>query len=214
MRLKDIGAFFRELDRRIDAPVIVLVTGGAAAIIQGVKRATHDIDFELNLKKPGRGTISKWEKVQKAVEDTGRATGITPQYAEDIDRWSAIALPAKTSRSYLKLGKVDVRVLDPAPWAVGKLARCLASDVDDLRTVFKKVPSDPRKLARFWGKALGLSPASNSLGIFRRQVEWFFDTYARDIWDSSADSLELKKIFNRTAQQENQKKRRREIGRR
>jgi hypothetical protein len=199
VRARDIQQFFRELDRRIDVPVRVVITGGAAAILQGVKRATHDIDFELSIAKSRAASHARSEAVQKAVAETGRVTGITPQYAEDIDRWSAIRLPAKTSLPYMRIGKVDVRILAPGLWAVGKLARFLDSDVADLRTVLKGADTDARDMARLWGRALGQSPTSNALPLFRKQVESFFEIYATQVWGPATDVAELKELFNRTS---------------
>src|SRR5206468_1209422 len=99
------------------------------------KRVTFDIDFELMLLRPRRG--SEWEDVQKAFEAVSRATGITPQYSDDIDRWSSIALPSKASRLFEKIGKVEIRILDPALWSIGKLTRFLPTDVSDLVAVLK-----------------------------------------------------------------------------
>jgi len=199
MKVKEIYTFFTELDRRIPVAVKVLVTGGAAAILQGVRRATHDIDFEITLKKSELLGQGDWAPIQKAIDETGRATGIAPQYAEDIDRWSSIPLPDKESRPYIKLGKVEVRVLAPGPWSIGKLARFLSSDVDDLKTVFKQAGSDPQKLSRYWGKALGLSPASNAQALFKRQVESFIDQHARAVWGRKANPAALKALFNSSA---------------
>ena len=191
MKAKDIRRFFEELDRRLNAPVRVILTGGAAAVLQGVARVTYDIDFELDFKKAGANR----DTVQKAIQDAGQSTGITPHYAEDIDRWSAISLPAKRSRPFLKIGKVDVRLLDPGLWAIGKLARYLSSDIDDLRTVLKTAKNRPGSLAILWGKALGMSPTSSAQALFHRQVESFLDSYAREIWGPNTDPVELKRLF-------------------
>src|SRR5438094_115547 len=138
MKISDVQKFFMELDRRIKTPLRVVLTGGAAAVLQGVKRATHDIDFELTLKRPRRaGPAESWDAIEKAIEETGRVTGVVPQYAEDIDRWSAITLPSKNSTRYRQIGKVEVRILSPDLWAIGKLTRYLSSDIGDLRTVLK-----------------------------------------------------------------------------
>src|SRR6185295_19570140 len=104
----------------IDRPAQVLLTGAAAGILQGMKRATLDIDFEIRLKGGARKSDAgdQWEAVQKAIEDTARATGITPQYDEDIDKWSSIALPSKRCRLFRRFGKVEVRILDPVILAI------------------------------------------------------------------------------------------------
>lgn len=195
MKVRDIHGFFEDLDRRLDEPVQIVLTGGAAAILQGTSRATFDIDFELRLK---RG--KNWEHVQQAISETSIATGITAQYGEDIGQWSSIALPARESRLYRRFGKVEVRVLSPAIWAIGKLARYLSSDVEDLRIVLKARKTQPKAMARIWGTALGTSPASSSQATFRKQVENFFEQYAREVWGPRADAMELKRLFLESAQ--------------
>src|SRR5258706_13518253 len=110
MKIRDIERFFEELDRCIDSPVQIILTGGAAAILQGVQRTTYDIDFEIQLIKPGAEWVKKLELLQKAIAETGHATSITPQYEDDIDRWNTIPLPTKKSRRHALIGKVDVRI--------------------------------------------------------------------------------------------------------
>src|SRR5437762_3031656 len=143
MKAKDIERFFEELNRHLDAPVVVLLTGGAAGVLQGVGRATYDVDFEAHVKRS-----NEWEALQRAVEQTARQAGIAPEYAADIDRWSSFALPAKTSRLYRRFGKVEVRLLDPGLWAIGKLTRYLASDIHDLRKVLKSAKTHGPAMAR------------------------------------------------------------------
>jgi hypothetical protein len=195
MKTADIDRFFEDLSRRVDRRIRILLTGGAAAILQGVERATFDIDFEIALKE-----TADWHAIQKAIDDTGRATGITPQYAENIDLWSSIAMPAKKSRLYRRFGKVEVRILDPGLWAIGKLARFLSTDVQDLRIVLKGTKTKPKAMAKLWGTALGISPASSSQGTFRKQVESFLDQHAREIWGAQEDSETLKRLFVDAAQ--------------
>ena len=70
MKADDIHRFFEDLNLRLDHPVRILLTGGAAAILQGVDRATFDIDFEIALKMvAGKSTASldAWDAIQKAI---------------------------------------------------------------------------------------------------------------------------------------------------
>ena len=201
MKVSDIHSFFEDLDRRLAEGVQVVLTGGAAAILQGTSRATFDIDFELRLKRGGN-----WDRVQQAIAETSTATGITAQYGEDIDRWSSIAMPGRESRLYKRFGKVEVRLLNPSLWAIGKLARYLSSDVEDLRIVLKRTKTQPKALAKVWGKALGTSPASSSQATFRKQVENFFTQYAREIWGAAADATELNRLFLESAQRARRRK--------
>jgi hypothetical protein len=200
MRVRDIRRFFQKVNRQLKIPVEVLLTGGAAGLIQGVKRATFDIDFEVRIKRVRPSTAPEWEEVQNAITAASRATGITAQYAEDIDRWSAIPLSAKKSKRYALIGNVDVRILEPGLWSIGKLTRSLQSDVDDMRVVLKTTKADPRKLVRLWGTALGISPSSNVQVDFRRQVIDFIDRYGHEVWGKATDPERLKALFFSTAQ--------------
>ena len=197
MKVRDIHLFFEDLSRRVDRPIQIVLTGGAAAILQGTSRATFDIDFELRLKK---ASDSSWDQVQKAIAETSTATGVAAQYGEDIHQWSAIVLPSKQSRLYRRFGKVEVRILNPGLWAIGKLARYLSSDVQDLRIVLKATETRPKAMATLWGTALGMSPASSSQGTFRKQVENFIEQYGREIWGVQADPAAIIRLFLEAAQ--------------
>jgi hypothetical protein len=202
VKIGDIHRFFEDLSLRVHRPVRILLTGGAAAILQGVERATFDIDFEVELRSGVEESTSPrhdWDAIQKAIEATSRSTGITPQYSEDIDQWSSIALPAKKSRLHRRFGKVEVRILDPGLWAIGKLARYLSTDIQDLRIVLKTANTRPKITVKLWGTALGISPASSSQRTFRKQVESFLDQHAREIWGNQADTEGLKRLFLETA---------------
>lgn len=209
MRIGDIDRFFEDLGRRLDRPVRILLTGGAAGVLQGISRATYDIDFEIRLRRLPEGSRrarDEWERVQKGIEATARATGITPQYDEDIDRWSSIALPVKRGKLYRRFGKVEVRILDADLWAIGKLTRFLSTDVQDLRVVLSKARVDPQAAVKLWGKALGISPTSSSQATFRKQVETFLNQYAQEIWGTSVDPAELKRLFLESARKARRKK--------
>jgi len=132
-------------------------------------------------------------------------TGITPQFSEDIERWSSITFPNKKSTLYKQIGNVELRLLDPSVWAIGKLTRFLPHDERDLRIVLRKNKSDPKYLARFWGRALGLSGMSSTQDMFRRQVLLFFKLYARSLWGPSTHPDELKTLFLQSAQKTRKK---------
>ncbi|HEX5000530.1 MAG TPA: hypothetical protein VFY29_20070 [Terriglobia bacterium] len=203
MKIGDIDRFFDTLGKRVEFPLQILLTGEAAGILLGMERATFDIDFEVRLKLGGardrRAASDRWEVVRKAMTNTAHATGITPQYAEDIDKWSSIALPSKRSRLYRRFGKVEVRILDPGLWAIGKLTRYLSTDVQDLRVVLKHANLRPIATVRLWGTALGISNVSSAQGLFRRQVESFLDRFSREIWGPGVDPSALNRTFLESA---------------
>ncbi|MCG3204701.1 MAG: hypothetical protein KCHDKBKB_01416 [Elusimicrobia bacterium] len=206
MKISDIDRFFQELDNRSTLPLKVLITGGAAAVLFGGARSTQDIDFEVAFKLTPAQSRSNWPKLQQWLEDVSRSTGISPEYSDDIERWSSIALPQKKSKLYKKIGKIEVRVLDPGLWAIGKLARFLNEDVRDMVHVFSLVKTFPIDLARLWGTALGMSPPSPIQSEFRRHVDHFFDAHAVQIWGRKESPEKLKEIFMKAAQKGRAKK--------
>jgi hypothetical protein len=198
MKIKDVDEFFKEVNRLISFPIRVILTGGAAGVLWGVKRVTFDIDFEVHIHL-NREPASRWAELEKVFSEVSRLTHITPQFSEDIDRWSSIVLPSKKSLCYKKIGKVDLRLLDPSVWAIGKLARFLKSDVSDLVHVLREAKTDSRACAILWGRALGQSPASSAQDLFRRQVERFLDQYGKKIWGPRMNPEIHKQIFLNSA---------------
>ena len=69
-------------------------------------------------------------------------------------------------------------LLEPAYWSIGKIARYLDPDVDDLVRVFKKQRVPALKLAKLWGKALAKSPRSSASFSFKKHVEHFLELMA------------------------------------
>jgi hypothetical protein len=197
LKPQDVEEFFKRVDGKIEFSIRVILTGGAAGILQGVQRATQDIDFELIIQSKNKKR--DWNVIETIFKEVAAATHIIPQYAEDIDRWSAIALPVKRSWLFKKFKHVEIRVLDADLWAIGKLTRFLRSDVDDIRTVLKTSGGNPEKVVKVWGLALKNSPKSSSLFLFRKQVEQFIDRYASEIWGKNVDAEKLKKLFLKTS---------------
>ena len=195
MKIRDVTHFFEELDKRVSFPMTVILTGGAAAALFGKSRATQDIDFEVHFRVRKKESSDAWEEFKRHLNEVAVRTKIIPQYSENIDRWSLIALPKKTSRLFRKAGKIEIRLLDPGLWAIGKLTRFLPVDVRDLCAVLSKTKPNPQKLARLWGQALRESPPSPAQGQFRRQVEQFFSQNARQIWGRWASPEKLIALF-------------------
>ncbi len=199
MKLQDVHGFFEHVARRFSHPLTVLITGGAAAIVFGVSRATEDIDFEVAIAVPPSKSQEAWIELERVLNEVQQRTGIAPEFSEDIDRWSSIALPFKKSKRVWKLGRIDIRVLDPLLWSVGKLARYLSTDESDVATVFKKLKPPALSVARLWGQALGRSPASSAQTLFRNHVRSFLDKYAASIWGKTIAPDRLFDIFLRAA---------------
>src|SRR5207248_852519 len=130
MKRRQIDAFLAILARELGAPGRAYVTGAAAAALWGRARPSVDIDLGLELRRKAGGW---WQQAEAAVARTSLLTGITASAAEDIDRWGMITLLdyRRTSRLYRRFGALEVRLLNPTQWAIGKITRYLGSDVRD-----------------------------------------------------------------------------------
>lgn len=176
----------------------MFLTGAVAGSIFGNVRSSADIDFAIEPKRQGKGF---WDKIDDAIRRTSRATGVSVQYARDIDRWGMISLLdyRKHTLPYRKFGGIDVRTLDPVHWAIGKFSRYLEPDVQDLAVVLKKKKIPPARLTATLGKALRASPPSSQCFQFRRHVEHFFREHGRKIWGESFSPDASVRVFHQQA---------------
>ncbi len=137
MTPRQVERFLAILASELGAPARVYLTGAAAAALWGRVRPSYDVDLGLELKR--KGTLG-WPEVEQAVERTTRRTGIAASVAEDIDRWGMITLLdyRRSSRLYRRFQRLEVRLLDPTNWSIGKLTRNLESDLRDVEEVFRR----------------------------------------------------------------------------
>lgn len=193
MNKRQIERYFKILDKVYARKCKVIVTGAAAGALYGRVRATMDIDFSAE--------TEDWEDFSDAVKETSMRTGIAAQYAEDIDRWSSITLMdyKKHTFSYGRFGHIEVRLMEPSYWAIGKLTRYLDPDVADLVKVLKKTGTKWQETASVAGRALRASPLSNVCFIFRKQTENFFKHYGKKVWGKAFDPNEAVAYFHKKA---------------
>src|SRR3989304_328616 len=167
MNRRQSDTFFGVRAEQSNEKVPILLTGAAAGAVWGHVRPSVDVDFAVQLRTRGKKT---WEKVEAAIERTVRLTGIQAKYAEEIDRWGLITLLdyKRRTRPYRRFGLLQVRLLDPAYWSVGKMTRYLDPDVRDMGQGFKRQTGPAERLARLWGRALRRSPRSAARFPFSR----------------------------------------------
>jgi len=198
MSPRQIDRFFRVLAQELGEPARVILTGAAAGSLWGHVRPSVDIDFAIQ--PAGRGP-ARWRRVEHAIERAVRRTGIRVNYAEDIDRWSSISLLdyRRRTRLYRRFGALQVRLMDPAYWSIGKVSRYLDPDVRDLVTVLRAQRVSAARLVRLWGRALRRSPRSLALTQFRRQAEHFLRAHGRAIWGTRFDAERALARFHEAA---------------
>lgn len=202
MNKQAIERYFSLLSRKFHEPCLIILTGAGAGVVYGRVRATMDLDFAVKLKGPSSAAKSgRWEDFSKAVQVVTLQTGIDAQYAEDIDRWSSITLLDYENHTcpFKRFGKIEVRLLDPCHWAIGKFSRYLDSDIRDLIQVLQKTKTPWRRLTQVLGKSLRKSPKSTACFLFRRQVEDFLSAYGRSIWGKEFSKEAAIQRFHRDA---------------
>lgn len=199
MRKTVVDLFFVELDRRLSSPVSVLLTGAAAGAIYGNVRPSADIDFEIRFKnKRGR---SQDEILQGLIGEISSKLGIAANYSTDISHWSMIAYLnyRQTSIPYKKIGQIDIRLMAPEYWTIGKMTRFLEIDVNDITKVIKKRRLRAGRLVSLWARALRASPLSLAKGQFRRNVETFLNMHGKNLWGKAFDKQKAVNDFRRLA---------------
>jgi hypothetical protein len=196
MSPEQINRFFRTLAKELPHPTTIILTGAAAGSLLGHVRASADVDFAI---LTGSDDAARWQQVEAAIARVELLTKIQAQYAEDIDRWSSVSLLdyRRHTRRYRRFGSLDVRILDPSYWAIGKLSRYLPQDRADLVAVFSRHRLSPESLVRLWARALRASPRSLALTQFRDHIEDFLRSDGVRIWGRTFDAEATIQRFRR-----------------
>ena len=193
MKKKDVDRFFSELSREWSHPTRILLIGGGEALLLGGARPTLDVDFEVKFLAAGLS----WDEFVQAVQRVTARTGIGAQYSESIERWGELTLLdyRRHTRPVGVFGEVELRVLEPAYWSIGKMGRYWDQDIQDMIAVFKREKPDPRSVARVWARAIAQSPKSTQLMLSRRQALHFFKVFGKEIWGQAFSSEPIQKLF-------------------
>lgn len=179
MNLSQAEAYFSELGRRLPAQTVIVLTGGIAASLLADARTTDDIDFAVI--KP---LVRHWDAVAALLQNMAAKRGIQVQFSEDLDRWGAVSLLdwKRHTRLHRKSGKLEIRILDPLYFSIGKITRGTQRDVDDLVAVLKAQKAGWEPLVKLWAKALKKSPRSTALPLVKRQMLGFLRAQGPTIW--------------------------------
>lgn len=202
MRKNAIDLFFKELDRGLSSPASVILTGAAAGALYGNVRPSADMDFEIRFKRNPRRTRKNREEIlQNSISEASSKLGIASNYSDDIGHWSMIDYLnyRKSSILYKKIGKIDVRLMAPEHWTIGKMTRFLEIDVKDLIKVIQKKRLRSGSLIALWARALRSSPLSLTKGQFTRNVETFLDIHGKRLWGKTFDKEKAIHDFRKLA---------------
>ena len=199
MRKKDIDLFFQELDRELGSRADIILVGASAGALMGHIRPSVDIDFEIRLKS--RKTRQAQAKLESAILRVSRRAGVAVNYSEDISRWSMVSYLnyRKTAVPYKRIGRLNIKLIAPEYWTIGKMTRFLELDIKDMIKIIKIKKLGPRKLVKLWSRALKASDLSLELGQFRSHVAYFISKYGHRLWGRHLNLKKLMDDFSRAA---------------
>lgn len=185
MKKKQIDYFFRELDKELGLKAEVILIGASAGSLMGHIRPSVDIDFEIRCAKKN---INKEQLAQK-IQKTAEKASVAAQYSEDVSHWSMISYLdyRKTALPYKKFGKLNVKLIAPEYWTIGKMARYHVMDTDDIATIIKLKKIKPDSLLKVWKRAIDSSDLCLELGHFKKHAIDFLKTRGRKLWGKNFD---------------------------
>jgi len=189
MRKRQIDFFFRELDKTLGLKAEVILLGASAGSLMGHIRPSFDIDFEIRTERKVR---NKREFQEKMIE-VSRKAGVAVNFSEDVGHWSMVNYLdyRQTALPYRKFGKLNVKLIAPEYWTIGKMARYYALDAKDVAAIIRKQRLRPTPLVRLWKRALESSDLSLELGQFKKHIAHFLKSYGRRLWGKTFDSEKL-----------------------
>ncbi len=196
MQKNFIDQFFLDLSKKVKEPTEVIITGAVAGFLFGHSRQSLDIDFEIRSKK--KRNEAYLEYLDGVVREISARRNIAVNFGEDISHWSMIDYLDYREKSirYKKIGDLDVRLMAPEHWTIGKISRFVGIDIEDVIHVIKKQKIDPRKLINLWARALKASPLSLAKKDFVDHVRTFIKTYGKRTWGKDFDVQNALQKFN------------------
>jgi hypothetical protein len=188
-----LDQFLTELASRWNKPLRLILTGAWAVVPWTSVRATYDVDFEVN----GLDAADA-EDFGAATRAAGNVVGLVAEYTTDLDRWGMITMLdyRDHTHAYKRVGQLDVQVLDPKHWSIGKINRFIDTDIHDLICVFTAIRIDPLELAQFWQQAICSSIVSTQQLSTKKHARDFFKQYGKEIWNDALSLQQVALIFD------------------
>lgn len=192
-----IDLFFLEISKKTTKDTEVIVTGAAAGALFGYSRPSLDIDFEIRGK--GKKNEAYLEYLDGVVREISSRMSIDINYGEDISHWSMIDYLDYRDKAipYKKMHRLDVRLMAPEYWTIGKMTRFLEIDTEDIIQVIKKKKLAANGMIELWARALKASPMSLAKKDFIDHVRTFIKTYGRRAWGNGFDAKAAIIRFNK-----------------
>ena len=97
------------------------------------------------------------------------------------------------------MGNLDIKLMAPEYWTIGKIARFLEMDTSDVVHVIKKKKIDPDELIGLWARAFKASALSLTKKQFLDHANAFIKTYGKMAWGKSFDSEKALAKFKKSS---------------
>ncbi len=196
MNKHQIDLFFKTLNQELGLKGVVILTGASAGSLMGHIRPSFDIDFEIRLANKSEQAKTK---LQTSIDKAAKIAGVAVNFSENIGGWSRINYLdyRKTAVPYKIIGNLEIKLIAAEYWTIGKMARFLELDIQDMIKIIKKKKLKPETLIRIWAKAVRASDLSLELGQFRDHVIYFFKHYGTKLWGSAIEPDTLIAKFQR-----------------
>lgn len=197
MRKNLIDLFFLELSKKIQKDTEVILTGAVAGALLGHPRPSLDIDFEIRPKKEKDPAYLDY--LDGVIREIAGRLKIDTNHGEDISRWSMIDYLDYRDKTipYKKIGRLNVRLMAPEYWTIGKMTRFFEIDIQDMVHVIKKRKLNQDNIVRLWARALKASPMSLVKRDFVIHVKLFIKDYGKKIWGRNFQTGHLIEKFER-----------------
>jgi hypothetical protein len=192
-----IDAFFRELDRELRQKADVILVGASAGALMGHIRPSVDIDFEIRLSNDHH--LYPPADLEAVIKKVSYKIGVAVNFSENISRWSMISFLdyRATAVFYKRFGQLKVKLIAPEYWTIGKMARFLELDIQDMIKIIHKKKLKSGRLLSVWKAALEDSDLCLELGQFRDHVSFFMKKYGKKLWGKAFDEKKSLENFSR-----------------
>ena len=199
MKKKQIDLFFQELNSELGINAEIILLGASAGSLMGHIRPSVDIDFEIRAKRASRAAAK--ERIRQGVLNVSHKLGVAVNFSDNVAHWSMIDYLdyRRTATPYKKIGHLNVKLIAPEYWTIGKMTRFLELDIRDIIKIIKIKKIPHLKLVQLWARALKASDLSLELGQFRQHVEFFLKKYGHRVWGQRFDAEKAVNLFQKLA---------------
>ncbi len=165
-----IDELVRAIEKTTTRPVDVILLGGLALTLYGMRRKTRDLDAEI----PAL-TARHLSRLLAQIN-------LPADISRDVSHWGMIDLPPgyrRRARQFLKKGRVTVRVLSPLDLAMSKLRVMRESDIQDALYLIRKFKITRLQLRRAMNRMIRISIPSTDLFFFKAFMDGFLEKQVR-----------------------------------